>query len=89
MPTARRHRLSQGEAPLGIVYGTDAKSVPAIKVVGIFPDQSHPKIQYPVALLASAKPEAHKFLDFLVSPEARPAFECSWFYDPGRIGWIV
>jgi molybdate transport system substrate-binding protein len=71
--------VARGEAPLGIVYGTDAKSEPAVKLVGVFPEQSHPKIQYPVALLASAKPEAGKFLDFLVSPEARPAFEAQGF----------
>jgi molybdate transport system substrate-binding protein len=71
--------VAKGEAPLGIVYGTDAKSEPAVKVVGTFPERSHPKIEYPVALLASAKPEARKFLDFLVSPEARPSFEAQGF----------
>jgi molybdate transport system substrate-binding protein len=71
--------VAKGETPLGIVYGTDAKSEPAVKVIGTFPEDSHPKIEYPVALLASAKPEARKFLDFLVSPEARPAFEAQGF----------
>jgi len=71
--------VAKREAPLGIVYGTDAKSEPDVKVVGIFPEQSHPKIQYPVALLTSARPEARKFLDFLVSPAARPAFEAQGF----------
>jgi len=71
--------VAKGEAPLGIVYGTDAKSEPAVRVVGTFPEQSHPKILYPVALLVSAKPEARKFLDFLISPEARPAFEAQGF----------
>jgi len=71
--------VAKGEAPLGIVYGTDAKSEPAVKVIGIFPEDSHPKIEYPVVLLASAKPEARKFLDFLESPEARPTFEAQGF----------
>jgi molybdenum ABC transporter molybdate-binding protein len=71
--------VARGEAPLGIVYGTDAKAEPAAKVVDVFPEQSHPKIQYSVALLASAKPEARKFLDFLESPEMRPAFEAQGF----------
>jgi molybdate transport system substrate-binding protein len=71
--------VAKGETPLGIVYGTDAKSEPAVKVIGTFPEDSHPKIEYPVALLASAKPEARKFLDFLVSPEARLAFEAQGF----------
>ena len=76
--------VARGEAPLGIVYGTDAKSEPAVKVVGVFPEESHPKIQYPVALLTSAKPEARKFLDFLVSPEAKPVFEAQGFTFSGR-----
>jgi molybdate transport system substrate-binding protein len=71
--------VARGEAPLGIVYGTDAKSEPAVKVVGTFPEQSHPKIQYPIALLAGAKPEARKLLDFLESAEAKPAFEAQGF----------
>ena len=53
--------VARGEAPLGIVYGTDAKSEPAVKVVGTFPENSHPRILYPVTLTASAKPEARKF----------------------------
>ena len=71
--------VARGEAPLGIVYGTDAKAEPAVRVVGTFPEESHPKIEYPVALLANAKPEAHSFLDFLVSPEAAPKFEAQGF----------
>jgi molybdate transport system substrate-binding protein len=71
--------VARGEAPLGIVYGTDAKSEPAVKIVDTFPEESHPKIQYPVALLASAKPEAQKFLEFIESPEARPTFEAQGF----------
>jgi molybdate transport system substrate-binding protein len=71
--------VARGEAPLGIVYGTDAKAEPAVRVVGTFPEESHPKIEYPVALLANAKPEAHSFLDFLVSPQAAPKFEAQGF----------
>jgi len=78
--------VSTGEAPLGIVYGTDAKSEQAVRVVGIFPEASHPKILYPVALLASAKPEARKFLDFLLSSEAAPAFEAQGFSIQGKVG---
>jgi molybdate transport system substrate-binding protein len=78
--------VAKGEAPLGIVYGTDAKSEPAVRVVGIFPTDSHPKILYPVALLASAKPEARKFLEFLLSSEAAPAFEAQGFSIQGKVG---
>jgi molybdate transport system substrate-binding protein len=71
--------VARGETPLGIVYGTDAKAEPAVRVVGTFPEDNHPKIEYPVALLASAKPEARKFLDFVLSPAAAPAFEAQGF----------
>jgi molybdate transport system substrate-binding protein len=78
--------VAKGEAPLGIVYGTDAKSEPAVRVVGTFPEDSHPKILYPVALTASAKPEARKFLDFLLSSEATPSFEAQGFSIEGKVG---
>jgi len=80
--------VAKGEAALGIVYGTDAKSEPAVRVIGTFPADSHPKILYPVALLASAstKPEARKFLEFLLSPAAAPAFEAQGFSIEGKAG---
>jgi molybdate transport system substrate-binding protein len=78
--------VARGEAPLGIVYGTDAKSEPAVKVVGTFPENSHPKILYPVALTASAKPEARKLLDFLLSSEAASSFEAQGFSIEGKVG---
>jgi molybdate transport system substrate-binding protein len=78
--------VARGETPLGIVYGTDAKSEPAVRVVGTFPEGSHPKILYPVALTASAKPEAREFLDFLLSPEAASSFEAQGFSIEGKVG---
>jgi molybdate transport system substrate-binding protein len=78
--------VARGETPLGIVYGTDAKSEPAVKIVGTFPEDSHPKILYPVALTASAKPEARKFLEFLLSSEAAPSFEAQGFSIQGKAG---
>lgn len=71
--------VAKGEAPLGIVYGTDARAEPAVRVVATFPAESHPEILYPVALVADAKPDARDFLDFLLSPEAAPAFEAQGF----------
>jgi molybdate transport system substrate-binding protein len=63
------------EAALGVVYVTDAKSEPKVKVVATFPENSHPPIVYPVALISSAKDDAPaKFLAFLRSPEARAIF---------------
>jgi molybdate transport system substrate-binding protein len=71
--------VAKGEAPLGIVYGTDAKAEPEVRVVGAFPEESHPKILYPIALVARARPEARDVLQFLLSPEAAPAFEAQGF----------
>ena len=50
---------------LGIVYETDAKVEPNVKIVGAFPADSHPPIVYPVAATANAKPEAAAYLAFL------------------------
>ncbi len=68
--------VARGEAPLGIVYETDAKAEPKVKVIGAFPADSHPAIIYPAALTAAAKPgNAAAYLDFLQSPAARAIFE--------------
>jgi molybdate transport system substrate-binding protein len=67
--------VARGEAVLGIVYETDAKVEPGVKIVGQFPADSHPAIVYPVALTASAKPEAAQYLAFLRSQEAKAVFE--------------
>jgi molybdate transport system substrate-binding protein len=72
--------VARGEAPLGIVYQTDAASEPAVKIVGTFPDDTHPPIIYPVALTKdSTNPDALAFLNFIRSPAARPAFERQGF----------
>lgn len=72
--------VASGEAPLGIVYATDAAAEPAVRIVGTFPADSHPPILYPVALTASSENAgAASFLDFLKSDAARPAFEKQGF----------
>jgi molybdate transport system substrate-binding protein len=71
--------VARGEAPLGIVYETDAKVEPGVKVVGVFPDDSHPPIIYPVAATAGAKPEAGEYLMFLRSAAAKSVFESYGF----------
>lgn len=72
--------VSRGEAPLGIVYQTDAASDPSVKIVGTFPESSHPPIIYPVALTKdSTNPDAQAFLNYLRSSAARPAFEHQGF----------
>jgi molybdate transport system substrate-binding protein len=68
--------VARGEAPLAVVFDTDAAADPDVKVVGVFPSDSHPPIVYPAALTAVGKdPEAPKFLAFLQSAEARAIFE--------------
>jgi molybdate transport system substrate-binding protein len=67
--------VARGEAPLGIVYETDAKIEPAVKVIGVFPDDTHDPIIYPVALTATAKPDATPYLSFLRSQTAKSVFE--------------
>ena len=63
--------VARGEAPLGIVYETDAKVEPGVKIVGAFPDNSHPPIIYPVALTVNAKPDATPYLAFLRTRQPR------------------
>jgi molybdate transport system substrate-binding protein len=67
--------VARGEAPLGIVYATDAKVEPAVKVIATFPDDSHEPIVYPVAATRTAKPAAAPYLAFLRSAAARAIFE--------------
>lgn len=67
--------VARGEAPLGIVYDTDAKVEPRVRIVGLFPGASHPPIVYPAALVAGARnPRAQAFLTFLSGPEATVVF---------------
>jgi molybdate transport system substrate-binding protein len=74
--------VAQGEAPLGIVYDTDAKSEPKVRIVGLFPDASHPRIVYPAALVAASQSrDAPAYLAFLQSPKASAIFR--------RYGFIV
>lgn len=67
--------VARRETPVGIVYATDARVEPNVKVIGTFPAESHPPIIYPAALTTGAKPEAAAFLDFLRSSAARTVFE--------------
>jgi molybdate transport system substrate-binding protein len=68
--------VERGETPLGIVYATDAAVTPKVKVIGIFPADTHPKIVYPTALIAGkTSPVAKSFLEFLKTPEAKAVFE--------------
>jgi molybdate transport system substrate-binding protein len=71
--------VARGEAPLGIVYATDAKVEPGVEVIGVFPDDSHEPIVYPVAATKTAKPDAAPYLAFLRSSAAKSIFESYGF----------
>lgn len=72
--------VSRGEAPLGIVYATDAAADPGVKVVATFPADTHPPIVYPVAVTKeSANADASTFLAYLNATAARAAFERQGF----------
>jgi molybdate transport system substrate-binding protein len=71
--------VARGEAPLGIVYSTDAKVEPGVKIVGTFPESSHDPIIYPVAVTVNAKPDATPYLAFLRSAAAKTIFESYGF----------
>ena len=60
--------VDRGEAPLGIVYATDAFIDKNVRVVDVFPSESHSPITYPIALTAVAKPDAAKFVDYVRGP---------------------
>ena len=72
--------VARRETPLGIVYATDAAADPSVKIVGVFPEDTHPPIVYPAALTADSKnPSAGRLLDFLASPAVKPIFEKEGF----------
>jgi len=68
--------VARGETPVGIVYETDARIEPKVKIVGTFPDSSYPPVTYPVAATADTKkPGAVQYLNFLRTPAAKAIFE--------------
>lgn len=71
--------VARGEAPLGIVYATDARVEPRVRIVGTFPENTHPPIAYPVALTSEARPDAAQFLAYLRGQQARAVFERAGF----------
>lgn len=71
--------VARGEAPLGIVYETDARVDNRVRIVGLFPADSHPPITYPIALTSTANAKAASFVEFLRGPTATAAFERAGF----------
>ncbi len=73
--------VARADAPLGIVYRTDALVEPHVRVVGVFPAASHSPIVYPVALTRRADEDAARYLAFITSVGARPIFR-RWGFEP-------
>jgi molybdate transport system substrate-binding protein len=72
--------VARGEAKLGVVYATDAKSDPKVEVVATFPEDTHPPIVYPIAVVAAShNSDAKAFIDFLSSDEAKATFTAQGF----------
>jgi molybdate transport system substrate-binding protein len=67
--------VDRGEAALGIVYATDALVDKSVRVVGLFPADSHMPINYPVALTMGARPDAAKFLAYIRGAAADLIFQ--------------
>lgn len=75
--------VARGEAPLGVVYRTDALAEDAVRIVDRFPPASHAPIVYPAAVLfGSESPDAKRFLDFLASGEGRVVLQRYGFGAP-------
>lgn len=72
--------VATGEAPLGIVYRTDAMAEPAVRIAGIFPAASHKPIVYPVApVVTSTNSDTAEFVAFLQSARALEVFKTQGF----------
>ena len=75
--------VARGEAPLGVVYASDAQAEPAVRVLATFPDDSHPPIIYPVARIANGtQPQAAAFVAWLHTPVAQAIFRRHGFRTP-------
>ncbi|CDH26200.1 molybdate ABC transporter substrate-binding protein [Xenorhabdus bovienii] len=68
--------VERAEVPLGIVYGSDAVASKKVKVVGIFPSESHKPVEYPIAIIKGHENQAVRdFYDYLKTPEAAVIFK--------------
>jgi molybdate transport system substrate-binding protein len=74
--------IARGEVPLGIVYETDARVDARVRIVDVFPADSHPPIIYPVAVTAVAKPGAKEFVTYLFGDAAQAKFRKFGFQPP-------
>lgn len=75
--------VARAEAPLGVVYASDAQAEPGVRVLATFPADSHPRIVYPIARVVSSKqPQAKAFVEWLAKPEAAAIFRRHGFTTP-------
>ena len=75
--------VARGETPLGVVYGSDARAEPRVKVLATFPAGTHPPIVYPLARLrGSAHPRAADFVRWLQTDDAKAIFRRHGFTTP-------
>lgn len=77
------HMVARGEAPLGIVYASDAGAFAGVRVAGVIAESGHDPIRYPIALVAGRdNPTARRFLEFLATPEMAALFRRHGFALP-------
>jgi molybdate transport system substrate-binding protein len=74
--------VAHDEAPLGIVYRTDALIEPRVRIVALFPPQSHPPVVYPAAAVAGSGAGAARFVEFLAGPAAQGILHKYGFMPP-------
>ena len=75
--------VARGEAPLGVVYETDAAAERRVRVAGVFPAASHAPIVYPAAVVRGAGEGATAFFRYLGGAQARATFRRYRFRVPG------
>jgi molybdate transport system substrate-binding protein len=75
--------VARGEAPLGIVYKTDALAEKKVKIIAVFPADTHPPITYPIALTTHGGAGAQQFVDFVRSKPAGEIFH-KYGFEPLR-----
>ena len=73
--------VARGDAPLGIVYRTDALVERGVRVVGVFAADSHSPIVYPVALTRHSNTASARYLAFITGPDAAPVYR-KWGFEP-------
>jgi molybdate transport system substrate-binding protein len=72
--------VARGEAALGIVYETDAMSEPRVRILDVFPAETHPPIVYAFAITAASRnPDAGALLEYLRTPAALSIFAAHGF----------